>query len=103
MSTTGRYGTADSDRAANLKRTWRSTTNRWAALLGSDRRNERRQDEGRCRHLFFAWVFVLNGLAFALFALMSRHLTRDLVPSGRTRQHQAVSRRSSALPLYRGQ
>jgi thiosulfate reductase cytochrome b subunit len=38
---------------------------------------------GRRWHLFFAWVFVLNGLAFGLYAVLSRHLSRDLVPSGR--------------------
>jgi len=36
---------------------------------------------GRRWHLFFAWVFVLNGLAFGLYAVLSRHLSRDLVPS----------------------
>jgi thiosulfate reductase cytochrome b subunit len=36
---------------------------------------------GRRWHLFFAWVFALNGLLFGLYAVMSRHLTRDLVPS----------------------
>jgi thiosulfate reductase cytochrome b subunit len=40
---------------------------------------------GRRWHLFFAWVFVLNGLAFGLYAGLSRHLTRDLVPAGRDR------------------
>lgn len=38
---------------------------------------------GRRWHLFFAWVFVLNGLAFGLYAVLSRHLSRDLVPSRR--------------------
>ena len=33
---------------------------------------------GRQWHLFFAWVFVINGLIFTAYALMSRHLTRDL-------------------------
>lgn len=35
---------------------------------------------GRRWHLFFAWVFVINGVFFALYALVSRHLARDLVP-----------------------
>lgn len=35
---------------------------------------------GRQWHLFFAWVFVLNGLFFALYALASRHFWRDLFP-----------------------
>jgi thiosulfate reductase cytochrome b subunit len=36
---------------------------------------------GRQWHLFFAWVFVINGLTFTAYALMSRHLTRDLAPN----------------------
>jgi thiosulfate reductase cytochrome b subunit len=32
-------------------------------------------------HFFFAWVFVLNGLAYLAYTLFSRHLTRDLVPT----------------------
>ncbi|MGH7166318.1 MAG: cytochrome b/b6 domain-containing protein, partial [Nitrospiraceae bacterium] len=35
---------------------------------------------GRQWHLFFAWIFVLNGLLFGLYALLSRHLWRDLFP-----------------------
>ena len=35
---------------------------------------------GRQWHLFFAWVFVINGLIFTLYALISRHFTRDLTP-----------------------
>ncbi len=37
----------------------------------------------RAWHFFFAWVFVLNGLAFLVYAIASRHLTRDLVPDER--------------------
>lgn len=32
-------------------------------------------------HFFFAWIFVVNGLAYAAHALIRRHLWRDLVPS----------------------
>ncbi len=35
---------------------------------------------GRRWHLFFAWAFVINGVVFALHALLSRHLARDLIP-----------------------
>jgi thiosulfate reductase cytochrome b subunit len=38
---------------------------------------------GRRWHFFFAWVFVLNGLAYATHALLGRHLRRDLVPTRR--------------------
>ena len=32
-------------------------------------------------HFFFAWIFVLNGVAYVLYSLFSRHLMRDLTPS----------------------
>lgn len=38
---------------------------------------------GRQWHLFFAWLFVINGLIFMAYALTSRHVTRDLAPTGR--------------------
>jgi thiosulfate reductase cytochrome b subunit len=38
---------------------------------------------GRQWHLFFAWVFVVNGLMFAAYALIGRHLARDLLPTGK--------------------
>jgi thiosulfate reductase cytochrome b subunit len=37
---------------------------------------------GRRLHFFFAWAFVLNGLAFAGYAVLGGHLSRDLMPSG---------------------
>ena len=37
---------------------------------------------GRQWHLFFAWLFVINGLVFTAYALASRHATRDLTPTG---------------------
>jgi thiosulfate reductase cytochrome b subunit len=36
---------------------------------------------GRRWHLFFAWIFVLNGLAYVVYTLVSRHLARDLWPT----------------------
>ena len=33
-------------------------------------------------HFFFAWVFVLNGLCYVAYSIASRHLSRDLAPSG---------------------
>ena len=38
---------------------------------------------GRQWHLFFAWLLVINGLFFTAYALISRHVTRDLAPSGK--------------------
>jgi thiosulfate reductase cytochrome b subunit len=37
---------------------------------------------GRQWHLFFAWALVINGLFFTAYALISRHATRDLAPTG---------------------
>jgi thiosulfate reductase cytochrome b subunit len=31
-------------------------------------------------HLFFAWVFVINGIAYVAYTVFSGHLRRDLVP-----------------------
>ena len=36
----------------------------------------------RAWHFFFAWLFVLNGIAFVLYIIFSRHLARDLAPTG---------------------
>jgi len=38
---------------------------------------------GRQWHLFFAWLFVINGLIFTVYALASRHVTSDLTPTGK--------------------
>ena len=32
-------------------------------------------------HFFFAWLFVLNGIAYIGYAIFSRHLSRDLAPT----------------------
>lgn len=37
---------------------------------------------GRRWHFFFAWVFVLNGLCYVVYAIATRHLQRDLWPTG---------------------
>jgi len=37
---------------------------------------------GRQWHLFFAWAFVVNGLLYAGYSLVSRHLKKDLLPNG---------------------
>jgi thiosulfate reductase cytochrome b subunit len=33
-------------------------------------------------HFFFAWLLVINGCVYLTFSLLSRHLARDLVPTG---------------------
>ncbi len=32
-------------------------------------------------HLFFMWVFIVNGLAYVAWSIASRHLSRDLAPT----------------------
>lgn len=34
-------------------------------------------------HLFFAWLFVINGVCYVAYALASRHMQRDLAPTSR--------------------
>lgn len=36
---------------------------------------------GRRWHFFFAWLFVLNGLAYMIYGIFAGHFRRDLVPS----------------------
>jgi len=33
-------------------------------------------------HFLFAWIFLVNGLCYVLYAIWSRHLSRDLAPTG---------------------
>lgn len=37
--------------------------------------------QGRRWHFFFAWLFVLNALIYVLWGFLSRHVTRDLLPT----------------------
>jgi len=36
---------------------------------------------GRRWHLFFAWIFVINGLIYVAYSIVNRHLSRDLNPT----------------------
>jgi thiosulfate reductase cytochrome b subunit len=49
----------------------------WATIPGS-----RNLAEGRRWHFFFAWLFVINGVAYWAWTWRSRHLRRDLAPTG---------------------
>ena len=42
---------------------------------------------GRHWHFFFAWLFVINGIAYVAYAVFSGHLTRDLLPSRAELRH----------------
>jgi thiosulfate reductase cytochrome b subunit len=69
FDTTGVLGYSDGTRRAFPA--WATVPSaRWLAM-------------GRQWHLFFAWLFVINGLIFTAYALASRHVTRDLTPTGK--------------------
>ena len=36
---------------------------------------------GRRWHFLFAWLFVVNGLLYVIYSIVSRHLSRDLAPT----------------------
>jgi len=49
----------------------------WATIPGP-----KNLAEGRRWHFFFAWLFVINGLAYWLWSWRARHLANDLAPTG---------------------
>ena len=63
----------------------------WSTLPGT-----RDLAGGRRWHFFFAWLFVANGLIYLAHTIISRHLQKDLIPTGRemrtstTRNHLRV-------------
>ena len=71
FATTGLLGVSagpDGDSVETTFPSWMTIPgNRWLAMA-------------RRWHFFFAWVFVINGLAFVAYSIASRHLTRDLAP-----------------------
>lgn len=44
--------------------------------------SERWLSMARRWHFFFAWVLVLNGLCYLAYSIATRHLARDLAPTG---------------------
>jgi len=48
----------------------------WATLPGT-----RWLAMGRRWHFFFAWVLVVNGFAYLVYSIASRHLQRDIAPT----------------------
>jgi thiosulfate reductase cytochrome b subunit len=73
FDTTGWFGVSDVN-GRTIVRGFPS----WATIPGS-----RWLSMGRAWHFFFAWLFAINGVLFVLYALWTRHLTRDLVPTRR--------------------
>ena len=46
---------------------------------------------GRRWHFFFAWLFVINGIAYLIYSLVSGHLRRDLAPGTSELKHIGAS------------
>jgi thiosulfate reductase cytochrome b subunit len=42
---------------------------------------------GRRWHFFFAWAFVINGVIYLIYSLLSGHIARDLAPTAREIKH----------------
>jgi thiosulfate reductase cytochrome b subunit len=42
---------------------------------------------GRLWHFFFAWIFAINGLVFAIYAFANGHFLRDLLPRKQDLKH----------------
>ena len=74
FDTTGLLGASrdsDGDMSARAFPSWATIPGpRWLAMA-------------RRWHFFFAWIFVINGIAYVLYSLISRHLRRDLTPNRR--------------------
>lgn len=73
FQTTGLLGAsrdADGDLAARTFPSWLTVpSGRWLSLA-------------REWHFLFAWIFVINGLCYVAYSIVSRHLARDLTPTG---------------------
>ena len=52
---------------------------------------------GRHWHFFFAWLFVINGICYVLYAALSGHLNRDLLPTRDELRHIGRSIKNHAL------
>jgi thiosulfate reductase cytochrome b subunit len=73
LDTTGLLG-ASKDKAGALTR---RGFPEWATIPGP-----RNLAQGRRWHFFFAWLFVINGLAYWAWSWRSKHLSQDLKPTG---------------------
>jgi len=71
FDTTGVFG-ASKDASGNLRKRGFPS---WATIPG-----DQWLSMARRWHLFFAWILVVNALIYILYSLLSRHLTRDLIP-----------------------
>ncbi len=69
FDTTGLLGATNNPQGVRV----RAVAPSWAMIPGA-----RNLAAGRRWHLFFAWAWVLNGSAYLLWSLTTRHLQRDL-------------------------
>ncbi len=77
LDTTGLLGASDFEgtRVARGFPSWATMPSpQWLAL-------------GRRYHFFFAWLFVANGALFALWAFLSGHFRKDLLPTAEDAKH----------------
>lgn len=72
VDTTGVLGVSDNAAGQPVARGFPA----WSTLPGP-----KNLAEGRRWHFFFAWLFILNGLAYWLWSWRSRHLRADLAPT----------------------
>ena len=72
FDTTGVLGASKAQNGEMVQRGFPS----WATIPGPQWLSMARQ-----WHLFFTWVFVTNGVAYALYAIFSGHLAADLAPT----------------------
>jgi len=72
FDTTGFLGAGRGADGSSLERTFPS----WLTIPGT-----RWLSMARRWHFFFAWLFVINGLCYVAYSIVSRHLTRDLAPT----------------------
>jgi thiosulfate reductase cytochrome b subunit len=73
LDTTGFLGVSDNMMGKPAVRAFPT----WSTIPGA-----RNLAQGRRWHFFFAWLFVINGLAYWLWSWRSRHLREDLRPTG---------------------
>jgi thiosulfate reductase cytochrome b subunit len=72
FDTTGYLGVSKNMKGELAKRAFPM----WATIPGP-----RNLAEGRRWHFFFAWLFVINGLAYWLWSWRAKHLSQDLLPT----------------------
>ena len=74
FNTTGVLGASRNDNGELTERgfpSWATIPdNQWLAMA-------------RLWHFFFAWIFVVNGIAYVLYGFASRHLARELAPTAK--------------------